>query len=184
MSEQAGAVRTNISLPADLKARMDEVDQRVNWSGVAAEAFQRKLLELESRKEGETMDEARASYKARGELEENEEYQAGYEAGETWAKNQGTPKQLRRLEGYVDEFARQGAEWWDVESPGWAAPGGATGSFAIDVLGLNRDNAERDDIEGFWEQALDNAKRIEDADFFHGFGDGAIAMREKLENEP
>ncbi len=48
MDEQQGATRTNISLPRELKARMDQVKEPVNWSAVAGKAFEAKLLELES----------------------------------------------------------------------------------------------------------------------------------------
>jgi hypothetical protein len=36
-------MRINISIPDELKTRMDAVDERVNWSAVAREAFMREI---------------------------------------------------------------------------------------------------------------------------------------------
>jgi hypothetical protein len=41
-------VRTNISLPVELKARMDRVDRPVNWSAQAAKAFGRFLADIDA----------------------------------------------------------------------------------------------------------------------------------------
>ena len=40
--------RTTISLPDELKARMDSISERVNWSEVAADAFKARLTEIEN----------------------------------------------------------------------------------------------------------------------------------------
>src|SRR5262249_27023394 len=103
MGEPKGVVRTNISLPRELKARMDAAPSSVNWSAVAAQAFEAKLLELESQKEVKSMDDVIARLKAAAELEANEDYQAGFKAGQQWAKEQATPKELRRLAEYIAE---------------------------------------------------------------------------------
>ena len=42
--------RTTISVPSELKARMDAVDESVNWSAVACQAFELKLAEITKRK--------------------------------------------------------------------------------------------------------------------------------------
>jgi hypothetical protein len=39
--------RTTITVPAELKARMNAVDEKVNWSAVASQAFEQKLDEIE-----------------------------------------------------------------------------------------------------------------------------------------
>src|SRR5262249_23608495 len=85
-ADSPGVVRTTISLPPDLKSRMDAVKESVNWSGVAAAAFEAKLKELAARKEPENMEDVVKRLRAAAELEANEEYQAGFEAGQAWAK--------------------------------------------------------------------------------------------------
>jgi hypothetical protein len=101
MGDAQGVIRTNISIPRALRARMDAVGERVNWSAVAAEAFQVKLLELESRKKVHTMDDVIARLKAAAQLEVNEACQAGLEAGREWAKQRATPKQVQLLSDYI-----------------------------------------------------------------------------------
>jgi Sec-independent protein translocase protein TatA len=43
--------RTTITIPNDLKRRMDKLPEQVNWSGLACQAFQAKLAEIEAKKE-------------------------------------------------------------------------------------------------------------------------------------
>jgi hypothetical protein len=43
--------RTTITVPADLKRRMDAVKEEVNWSALAASAFEAKLAEIAKKKE-------------------------------------------------------------------------------------------------------------------------------------
>ncbi len=183
MGGKQGVIRVNISVPRELKDQMEAVNS-VNWSGVAAEAFRKKLRELESRKDAKTMDDVVARLKAAAELEGKEDYQAGFAAGERWAKKEATPKQLRRLAEYIDRFATERLDWFDVDYPGWDAPWGATGFFALAVLGSNKDVADRGEDECFWKRALgDNADRAQDPDFFRGFGEGAASVWEKVQGE-
>jgi post-segregation antitoxin (ccd killing protein) len=46
----ARTTRTTISVPRDLKDRMDAVGVAVNWSAVACRAFERRVAEIEKRK--------------------------------------------------------------------------------------------------------------------------------------
>jgi hypothetical protein len=173
MGEQ-GVVRTTISVPRDLKARMDKVEASVNWSGVACSAFQAKLLELKSKKEVKSMDDVVARLKAAAELEEKEEYQAGHEAGKRWAKEEATPKQLRRIDDHIEEADR--AEWWWYDSSmNWKAPFGPRDYFVFAVWPDRKD--DRSAADDFFEQALGaDAHRAKDDDFLHGFGDGAAEV--------
>jgi hypothetical protein len=41
--------RTTITIPLDIKRRMDAVMENVNWSKVASDAFMAKLDEIEER---------------------------------------------------------------------------------------------------------------------------------------
>jgi hypothetical protein len=50
-----GSFRTTITVPQDLKERMDAVQVDVNWSAVAARAFEEKLVEIASKKEKREM---------------------------------------------------------------------------------------------------------------------------------
>jgi len=69
---------------------------------------------------------------------------------------------------------------WVTSNKNWDA----TGAFVLAVTGTNKDDADRYVFEGFWEQALgDDAGRIEDADFFQGFGHGALDVWEKVKDK-
>src|SRR5690348_8820163 len=98
MGDPVNVVRMTISVPREVKEAMDATTAKVNWSAIATKAFQAELLALQSERQAKTMDEVVARLKAAAEIEANEDYQAGHSAGETWAKEDATPKQLRRLE--------------------------------------------------------------------------------------
>jgi hypothetical protein len=184
MGEPQGFTRTNVSLPRALKARMDAVKSPVNWSAVAAQAFEAKLLELESTKEVKGMDDVIARLKAAAELEGNEEYQDGFKAGQEWAKKVARPKELKRIAKHIAEYTIDlvAGWWWDVDSPAWSAPFGAVDYFVFAAWPQRYD--DRDAPKEFWEQALgDDAHRIDDADFFRGFGEGAVEIWEQVKDE-
>src|SRR5260370_41740506 len=103
MGDSQGVIRVNISVPRELKARMDAAPAKANWSAVACRAFEDKLLELESTKEVTTMDEVIARLKAADEMEAKEQYQEGLEAGRGWEKEIASPRQVRRLGGIETE---------------------------------------------------------------------------------
>lgn len=158
----------NISVPAELKEDMDCVEVVVNWSKVAAEAFRSKVLEIESQRKGTTMSDVINRMKAAAELEKNQDYNDGKAAGLTWAKEDATPKQLRRLE---DEYS--GPSLW-LSSPnafGWA---GVVYSM------IHGDFEDRNELNDFWESAIPDAKRIEDEAFAEGFVDGALELWESV----
>jgi hypothetical protein len=182
MGDDGGVVRMTISVPRGLKARMDAADPSVNWSRTAAQAFEAKLLELEARsKESATMDDVIVRLKAAAELEANEDYQSGMEAGRAWAREDASPKELRRLSDYIDTYAHERIDWWDIDHPGWPAPLGATGCFVEAVWPQRKD--DRHAPGEFWEQALgDDADRVQDPDFFRGFGEGAVEVWEQVKD--
>ncbi len=177
MSEPQGVIRANISVPRELKARMEAADKGVNWSSVACSAFQVKLLELDSQKETKNMDEVIARLKAAGELEDREEYQAGRAAGEEWAGKQATPRQLRRLTKGMDD-------------PGY----GISGMLEVYVNGMNHGIQHGlchaisgkepgcGDAKMFWEVILgdDCAGQIDDLAFAQGFVEGALELWKKV----
>jgi hypothetical protein len=148
----------NISISRDLKSRMDEVRVPVNWSQTAAEAFEEKLLKIESRKDPKNFDDVIARMKAKAALEEKQEYEAGLEAGRIWAREDASPKELRRLEaaGHAENAERLAQTIW---------PEIGRQKFPVTS-------------EDFWNKALgeDNVARADDADFLRGFEDGALEV--------
>src|SRR5262245_6618214 len=100
--------RTTISIPQGLKDRMDAVGEQVNWSAVAARAFEEKVLEI-SLREKRTMDKQDVIRRMQlaAEREEEEDRAAGLAAGREWAATQG-PRALRRLKKWFEDF---GSDW-------------------------------------------------------------------------
>jgi hypothetical protein len=107
---ESGVVRSNISVPRELKARMDRV-KGVNWSAVASDAFETKLLELASKREVKGLDDTIARLKAAAQLEANQDYQEGHRMGEKWAMEKATPRQLRRLQALAADPKCNLTEW-------------------------------------------------------------------------
>lgn len=204
---ESGVVRTNISVPRELKARMDRV-QGVNWSGVASEAFERKLLELASKREVRGMDDMVARLKAASELEANEDYQDGHQLGEKWAAEKATPRQLRRLQALVDDPNCSLTDWLNyvaadgmtvelmnelADNPQIApklAQAGALPYSGPIKTGIGRAlywclfpdrSSDRSEVESFWLNTLDRRyQAIEIHDFARGFVEGALAVWENV----
>ena len=89
---------------------MDKVNG-VNWSAVASDAFETKLLELASKREVKGMDDTIARLKAAAQLEANQDYQQGHQMGEQWAMEKATPRQLRRLQALAAHPKCNLTEW-------------------------------------------------------------------------
>src|SRR5262245_47766624 len=105
MGRQSGKTyRTTISIPLDLKARMDAAGEQVNWSAVAARAFEEKLAELASRKSAKerTMADVVQRLRASKLKGQDRRYKAGHDAGERWAKNLASAEELERLADFLD----------------------------------------------------------------------------------
>lgn len=183
MSETQKAARFNITLPPELRARMEAAPPSVNWSAVAAQAFEQKLTQIDSLKETTTMEDVIKRLKAADELDGNEAVQEGREAGEAWAKDVARPKWLRNL-AKLDAVEASWAAEYVLEV--WAGPMNNK-SLALELYRqmIPRGEPDRHDVAAFWEEALgdDGEKRIEDLDFARGFVRGAIDLWEKVEDE-
>jgi hypothetical protein len=188
VAEPQNVVRMNISVPRDLKARMDSATKyllpgTVNWSAVASAAFEAKLLDLASKKETGTMEDVIARLKAAEEADSNEQRQEGAEAGRAWARNVARPRQLRRL-------ARLGKKKDAVEDQlsGFNADtkhGIATSLYAVlHDLPVASKAFGTGDVAYFWLETVGPGGRakMDDIDFASGFCDGAREVWEKVKD--
>lgn len=96
MSKQT-VFRTSISLAADLKARMDQVAEPINWSGIAARAFERELAEIASRKQVKEMSDVVSRLRQSMGDHRDEMYKRGHDDGQAWAKDTAEFAELKRL---------------------------------------------------------------------------------------
>lgn len=88
--------RINISIPDELKARMDN-HPAVNWSQSASELFLNKINELESTIEVKDMTDAIARLKASKAQFKDNTKKEGYEFGLGWAMKEADYEELSRL---------------------------------------------------------------------------------------
>jgi hypothetical protein len=184
MTEPQGVIRTNISIPRDIKARMDKVMSPVNWSAVAVKAFEAKLLELDSEKEGDSMSDWIERMQAADKLDENEDYNAGRAAGTRWAKQKAHPRQLRNLQRSVDGSGGMEEGFSSVAHQakikvgpgvGWHVYFGMTGEKVV-TTGERIASIAREADE-FWREVLGNNKhRIESPFYGKGFVEGALGV--------
>ena len=104
--KRPGYTRTTISVPVDLKKRMDKVREDVNWSALACQAFQDKLAEIATQKERRIMasgmtEKERAEVAKRlavtKDYTKRPRYKTGWTCGVAWAKKSANVDQLQRL---------------------------------------------------------------------------------------
>jgi hypothetical protein len=178
MAEAQGATRTNISIPRKLKSQMDAVSESVNWSAVACTAFGRKLAELNARKGDADMGDVIARLKAADEEDSSEAVQEGRAAGESWAREDARPKELRRLMRFWEQ--QEGARF-HLE---YAAKGAGIAKGLWNFLHPGEEGDWRD-AEEFWEMTLGEGcgEKIEDVDYAYGFIDGATDVWDKVKDE-
>jgi hypothetical protein len=94
-------------VPDDLKARMDEAGQAVNWSVIAQQAFREVILNLAVRRETATMDDAVERLRASKQSYVETERESGLEVGEEWATEDATYSELLRIAKAVEEARRE-----------------------------------------------------------------------------
>jgi hypothetical protein len=166
--------RVTISVPAALRERMEAVKGRVNWSAVAARAFEGKLLELELAAKRGHMNKADILKRMQAAQEaDTEDYEDGKAAGRAWAAESATPKELKRLAAHIEkcESHGSGGEWWQLR-----------GVLATAIRPKFKEVAEG--MGAFWEELLgDEAHRAADADFLRGFGQGAVEVWDEVSDE-
>jgi hypothetical protein len=174
-------MRMNISVPDDLRKRMDRVSKKndVNWSAIACRAFADQCLTLESRQK-EIPDMADVLSRLRGldQAEKTETEIAGFAAGAEWAKATATPKQLRRL-----AKARDRVYDWSFHVEGGAYTSYERFYFIVEP----ESDEDRHAAESFWEEALGDEEvkkwEGEQNDFVHGFTLGAMSIWEQVEGK-
>lgn len=79
--------RVTISISDNLRVRMDEVDDSVNWSNLAARAFETKLGEIATQKQAKSMSEVIQRLRASKLGVEDDSFKEGYTSGVNWAKD-------------------------------------------------------------------------------------------------
>lgn len=173
----ANTVRTNISVPVALKARMEKTKEAVNWSAVACEAFERKLDEIQARKEVRKMDDVIERLRASKRQSAHKTAGEGAEAGRQWAKHRAEAIHLERL----DRMRGRSGHYWDQtfdDNVGQSAYSGAElFVFAIEP----EHDKNRTAASDFWGEELgDEWRGIAVGNYVQAFADGALEIWDEV----
>lgn len=165
--KKAGIARTTVPLPADLKRRMENAGEVVNWSAGAARAFETVLAEIAFRNERKNMDDVIQRLRASKQESDAESYKDGFCVGEEWAKSAASALELKRL-----QRCRDRSRDWTFETDERDAWGACEWLY----FQIHPENDhDRREAEGFWDEVLDtnDDRRFEPA-FLQGFANGAL----------
>jgi hypothetical protein len=169
--------RINLSISDDLKRRMDEVeDEGVNWSALAAQAFEARLAELVATRGARSMRDVIARLRAAKSGRKWGVSARGHAAGIAWASNVAHPDHLETLEGLIasggeDYFAEAEEQdyppaerfYYEVIEPDHEGdPRAALRWWSKNFEGLDKNGPTGEDVTGFalgamkvWEQVKD-----------------------------
>src|ERR1700756_4787201 len=86
--------KVNLYVPDDLKARMDDTGEAVNWSAVAQRAFREAISTHQIRKDRSDMEPVIERLRASKERYEERQLAAGKDVGAKWAKTEAEYFQL------------------------------------------------------------------------------------------
>jgi hypothetical protein len=123
--------KVNLYVSDDLKARMDDTGEAVNWSAVAQRAFREAISTHQIRKDRSDMEHVVERLRASKERYEDRQLAAGREIGAKWAKTQAEYFELVAVAGF-DPNAHDGEldsdtlQWLidpdgEMDSREWAA---------------------------------------------------------------
>jgi hypothetical protein len=102
-----------ITVPADLKARMDDAGAEINWSAVASRAFEERLTEIASSRKEKTMNEVVQRLRGSLKTEENRSFQMGRNDGRRWAEDLAEVHHLWTLENLSKKLPEK-KDWEDA----------------------------------------------------------------------
>lgn len=163
--------RTTISLPDELKARMDAASEPVNWSQIASLAFEKKLGEIATRKRNEDMDDVIQRLRASRIDCQDAEEKDGYETGKRWARRSAKWTELENLESALEDDRF----WYCLPNHlGWA--GIVLG--AMKPRGIEDMNSS--EVSSWWsELGSDDPSEL----WLHGFCDGAMEVFDAVKDK-
>lgn len=171
--------RRTISIAVDLDKRMSRIED-VNWSRVAADAFEKKLGELAAKKVEKNMDDV--IQRLRAERIEHEEGMAGegLDAGKKWAQR-AKYAALKRL-----------TTWWNSMNDhernqlidSCTDEMNSNFNYVLASAVLGEDRPDFNDIRDFWDQAIgEDDRRRDDHEFTVAFAEGAVDFFDEVQSK-
>jgi hypothetical protein len=170
--------RTTITIPADLKARMEAIEDVVNWSALACQAFEQKLAEIIKQKGTGNMTDVVNRLRVSKRKFVNQQYQEGHATGKKWAKDAAEAGELIRLNDMRD-LAASAWNYWFTDQKGAAY---STAEFFVFQM-WPEDDGDRSAAYNFWEQrGFDQFHQPKD-DFVCGFAEGALSIWDEVKDQ-
>jgi hypothetical protein len=179
--QKSGSYRTTISIPQDLKRRMDKDGPDVNWSAIAATAFEVKLAEIVAKKAKKNMADVIQRLRASKQQGEAQVYQDGFAEGQEWAKDRAEALELQRLERFRESLRNLE---WDLQFKTSETDAYGVSDRFVWMVRPETEGA-RELCAEFWEQAIGevNLNRIQEDDFVRGFAEGALDVWAEVKSE-
>jgi hypothetical protein len=174
------SIRVHVTIPADLKKRMDKANDLVNWSKVAREAFEQRLAEIVKQKGRASMSEAIARLRASKAEHGSQLYRDGQDAGERWAKSRADFDELTLLSD-LREQAQPRGEWEGcfTDDPLVSAAYSAAERFVF-VIRPDEDG-DRGFAYEFWSRIVDG--EMPAAEFVFGFANAALVFFDEVRDQ-
>jgi hypothetical protein len=172
--------RMTITIPVSVKEHMDQVKEQVNWSAVAAEAFQRKVVEIRTRRTKAMTKAAIISrLKAAGEADPKG-FEAGRAFGRKWGEEKAPPRYLRNLARNPEE-----AFEWKVDPDPAPYEGGPYRTISYTLARVITDESGGENAQAFWAETVgaDGYELADKEDFARGFVAGALEVWEEVKDE-
>lgn len=184
----AKTVRSAVSIPIELKARMDAVEESINWSSLACQAFEEKLVEIAKKKVEMDRAEVIARLRASKRKVASRLYDAGFAAGEKWAKAEAGAHELRNLAKFRSSFTCDGRrdleDFFDPDDDGEPGHAGWAKAIACRALGMAPDDYD-DEIatKHAYEMFSREVHVMDKSDYVYGFLEGALAVWDQVAND-
>jgi|GEM_PF-3946631 len=112
--KRAPSVRVNISVPAELKQRMEALAEKtsVNWSQLACDAYEAKVAEQSGKVDEMTLDDLISRVRVSKKHTTDEKYRRGVELGKKWVTVSFGHEDFLRLEEFVTSQTED--DWKDL----------------------------------------------------------------------
>jgi hypothetical protein len=177
----ARCARRTITVRADLKARMDEIKEEVNWSAVACLAFERKVAEIMRRKGVRAMQSTIERLRESKKKPDETRFREGFETGQAWAKNSAEAEELARLAAFHDSCQRNSWGWEGFfQMPEGCSAYSAAEQIAFQIIGEDQCPG-REEASDFWESVAHQGRPP--GEFVRGFAEGALDVWGQVKDE-
>ena len=163
--------RKTVYVGESLGERMAAIGDTVNWSRVAAEAFEKKLAEIAMERKGRTMEDVVQRLRASKLESESQEERRARAAGQEWAKHHAEWPELER----VAEMVSDGGWGWGIPNHSWSE---------LSLSNINPDLDEEDAREKYPRFWKENAGTENPSDeFVFAFFEGAAEIYDQVQGE-